>query len=383
MSPTRAPRLVEAPIFLLSLGLLSGSCAQGQHGFQMPPVPVEVADVVSGPVQDRFRAVGTVEANEIVQVVSEVNAVVRSLPFREGQAVRRGALLAQIDDREIAAETQRTEALRDQARVNLERVRQLHEQKAASSQELDDASAADKVAAANLALAKARLSKTRITSPFDGLVGRRLVSPGAFLRVGDQITEVASLQIVKVNFAAPERFSAMLKTGGRVEITTTAYPGEAFEGRVRVVDPILDEGSRTVRLVANVVNRGFKLRPGMSADVAATLSERAHALTVPDEAVFAQGDQMFVFVVKPDSTVARQAIVIGARDSAQVEVAQGLEPGMQVVRAGHQKLFDGAKVMPLTAAAMAGGPASPAGPGGESKARGRGAAEAAPVGGKK
>ena len=386
MSLVRAPRVATATISSLLLGLIAVSCGRGGGGFQMPPVPVEVAAVESGPVRDRFHAVGTVEANEIVKVVSEVNAVVRRLPFDEGKAVRRGEVLALLDDDEIAAEALRADALRDQARISLERVRQLHEQKAASPQELDDASAAFKVAEANLALAKARLSKTRITSPLNGVVGRRLVSPGAFLRVGDTITEVAAVDPMKVSFSAPERYAPMLKAGGRVEISTTAYPGQVFEGLVSVVDPILDANSRTVQLVATVSNRGRKLRSGMSADVSATLALRPNALTVPDEAVFAQGDQMFVFLVKADSTVARQAIVIGTRDSAQVEVIQGLEAGSQVVRAGHQKLFDGAKVMPLPSAPMAEGAAPGAAPGaaGAPPAAGkRGEAQAAPAGGKK
>jgi membrane fusion protein (multidrug efflux system) len=343
-----------AGALLLPLLALAAGCGRPAAGFKMPPVPVEVAEVQAEAVRDRFRAVGSIEADEIVKVVSELNAVARELPFLEGQSVKRGQLLAQLDDREIAAEAQRAEALRDQARTNLERVRQLHAQNAASSQELDDASAGFKVAEANLAVAEAQLSKTRIVSPLSGVAGRRQVSPGAFLRVGDSITEVASLDVVKVHFAAPERFVSQLRTGGHIDITSTAYPGETFHGQVRVVDPIVDEGTRTVQLVATVVNPGRKLRPGMSADVSATLSERPNALTVPDEALFAQGDQTFVFVVKADSTVARQAVLTGTRDSAKVEIAQGLTAGERIVRAGHQKLYDGAKVMPIPSATMAG-----------------------------
>jgi len=338
------------------LALAAFSCGPRQAGFQMPPVPVEVSEVKAEMVRDRFRALGSVEANEIVQIVSEINAVARQLPFTEGQAVHRGQLLAQLDDVEIGAEALRAEALRDQAKVNFERAQQLFEQKAASSQELDDASAALKVAEANARLAGARLSRTRITSPFEGVVGRRLVSPGAFLRVGDPITEVAALDVVKISFAAPERFLSQLRVGGRIEITTVAYPGQAFTGRVHVVDPILDPASRTVRLVATAPNPGRRLRPGMSADVSATLAERADALTVPDEAVFAQGDQSFVYVVKADSSVARQAILIGSRDSARVEVREGLQAGDRVVRAGYQKLFDGARVMPIPEGGMMSGP---------------------------
>ena len=356
-------RLTPVVVMAVWAGLVA-SCGPKAGGFQMPPVPVEVSDVVQESVRDRFRALGSVEALEIVNIVSEVNGVVRELPFGEGQAVKSGELLARLDDVEIGAEAKRAAALRDQAKTNHERIRQLFEQKAASPQELDDASASLKVAEANAQLADARWSKTRITSPLDGVAGRRLVSPGAFLRVGDQITEVADINRVKVAFAAPERYASLLRSGSPVEITTAAYPEQVFLGRVSVVDPILDPNTRTVQLVAVASNPGRRLLPGMSADVSATLSERPQALTIPDEAVFAQGDQSFVYIVKPDSTVARQAIVIGSRDSAKVEVAEGLNAGDRVVRAGYQKLFDGAKVMPIPAGGMMGGPGAGGAPGG-------------------
>lgn len=332
----------------LPAALLLLSCARKQAGFQMPPTPVETAIVQTETVRDRFRALGSVEANENVQIVSEVEAVVRSLPFTEGQVVRHGQLLARLDDDEIGAEAKRADALRDQAKVNHERVRQLFEQKAASPQELDDTSAALKVAEANAQLAHARLSKTRILSPLDGMVGRRLVSPGAFLRVGTTITEVASVDRVKISFAAPERYTTQLRTGSEVEITTTAEPGQVFIGKVNVVNPILDPTTRTVQLVALAPNPGRRLRPGMSADVSATLAERRGALTIPDEAVFAQGDQNFVYVVKAD-TVSLRPIGIASRDSARVEVSHGLAPGDVVVRAGYQKLYPGAHVMAVQA----------------------------------
>ena len=99
------------------------------------------------------------------------------------------------------------------------------------------------------------------------------------------------------------------------------------------------------------------LRPGLSADVNATLGEKRQALVVPDEAVFAEGDQNFVYIVNPDSSVVRTAVVIGMRDSTRAEVVQGLKTGDRVVAAGYQKLFPGAKVMPVPAGGASGGPA--------------------------
>jgi membrane fusion protein (multidrug efflux system) len=327
-------------------------------------MPVEVAEVAPRVMRDQFRALGSIESDEIIEVVSELNATVVELPFVEGQAVERGKLLAQLDDREFKAEADRGEARLDQARANFERARQLFDQGTSSQQQLDDASTALRVAEAEAALARARFEKTRIRAPFSGSVGRRLVSAGAYLRSGDVITTLARLDELKVSFSAPERFLGRLRPGLPVEVTTPAFPGATFEGRISVVDPMVDPRSRSVAMVARISNRGGRLRPGLSANVAATFSERSQALTLPDEAVFAEGDQSFVYVVRADSTVAKTAIVLGGRDSAMVEVIGGLEAGARVVRAGHQKLFEGARVMPLSAETMAqGGPGGARPPG--------------------
>lgn len=383
------PRLRRSTAWLLvllpSLSLTACAKKQGLQGFKPPPMPVEVAEVRPKVVRDAFRALGTIESDDIIQVVSELSAIAVSVPFAEGRPVGRGALLAKLDDREIRAEAQRAEAQREQAASSASRAEKLFEQKAISSQQVDDARAALKVAHANEALAKARLAKTRITAPFAGMVGTRRISPGAYLKSGDVITELARVDEMKVTFSAPERFLGELKPGAAVVVSTPAYTGRDFPGRVSVVNPIVDPNTRTVQLVARVPNRDGLLRPGMSANVSVVFSERAQALTVPDEAVFAEGTQSFVYVVKPDSMVTRTAIGLGTRDSASVEVTHGLEAGALVVTAGHQKLFEGAKVMPIPQGGTMGGPGAGApaagGPGAKPAAAGggRGAAEAAPA----
>jgi membrane fusion protein (multidrug efflux system) len=337
----------EIYFIALTVALLGCSGEQG-GGFSMPPMPVEVAPVGQQTVADRFEAVGTIEALEAITVVSEIDGTVLHLPFREGSTLKGGDLIAQLDDSQLSAELARAEALRDQSQASYDRVKAVVEQRAAAPQDLDDAAAALKVAEANLALACARFKKTRITAPFDGIVGARKVSVGTFLRAGSPITELANIDEIRVNFSTPERFLSRLGPGAEVIVTTTAQPGLESRGRIIVVEPILDPGTRTARVVARVTNPGRKLRPGMSANVSAVLAQRPNALTVPNEAVFALGTESFVFVVKPDSTVQRVPIALGIRLAEVVEVVQGLEPGMQIVRTGHQKLFDGAKVMPIS-----------------------------------
>jgi membrane fusion protein (multidrug efflux system) len=356
---TRSKRRVEKStvtfpglffILISAILLQSSGCSKqgaGGGGFSMPPMPVEVAPVTVQRVADKFEAIGTIEAIEAITVVVEIDAAVVALPFKEGDAIRRGDLIAQLDDSQLAAELARAEALRDQSRASYDRVKSVVEQQAGAPQDLDDAAAALKVAEANLAVAKARFAKTRITAPFNGIIGARKVSVGTFLRTGQAITELANIDAIRVNFSAPERILPRLTRGAEVTVSTTAFAGAALKGKIMVIEPVLDASTRSARIVARVENQGRKFRPGMSANISAVLGERANAMTIPNEAVFGSGDQSFVFVVKPDSTVTRVALTLGTRLPRIVEVVQGLKPDMEVVSAGHQKLFEGAKVMPL------------------------------------
>ena len=329
--------------------LLLTGCGQGAEGrgFSMPPMPVEVSPVVVQNVEDTFEAIGTMEAVEAITVVGEIDGAIKSLPFTEGGVIQRDELIAQLDDRQLAAELARAEALLAQSAATYERVKRVVEQAAGSPQDLDDAAAAMKVAEANRDLARARYAKTRVTAPFAGIIGARRVSIGTYLRVGQAITELANIGEIRVMFSSPERFLSRLSRGASVTVSSPAFPGANLNGTIAVVEPTIDPATRSARVVARVQNPGQKFRPGMSANVRVVLGNRPDAMTIPNEAVFGSGNQLFVFVVNPDSTATRVAVTLGTRSPAIVEVLEGLKPGQSVVRAGHQKLFDGGKVLPV------------------------------------
>lgn len=332
-------------IMMLNVGCSDDKAGNGQ--FSMPPMPVEVAVVHEQKMADRFEAVGTIEAIEEVTVVSEIDGVITEIPFEEGSYIKRGDLITKLDDSQLEAELIRAEALYNQSQSTYNRTKTIVEQKAGTPQDLDDALASLKVAEANLKLAKTRFNKTRIVAPFSGLIGSRKVSVGTFLRAGDPITELANLNEIRVNFSAPEKYLSQLKRGAEVTVSTTVYPGHEVKGKIIAIEPVLDPETRAAVITARVPNPGQKFRPGMSANISVVLSERMNALTIPNESVFASGNQSFVFIVNPDSTVKRVPIILGLQLADVVEVVDGLNPDATVVRAGHQKLFDGAKVMPV------------------------------------
>ena len=339
--------MVKRLFAVLILFVLGCGEKQAGGGFQMPPTPVETVKVIPQKVSDRFETVGSIEAGESVTVVSEIDGIVMAIPFDEGDAISKGALVARLDDAQLAAEVKRAEAVLSQRKSSYARIKDVVDQGAGAPQDLDDAVAVMKVAEAELALAKARFDKTRITAPFGGIVGARKVSLGAFLRPGVPIAELAQLHTLRVFFSVPERYLSKLQKGSEVSVSTTAYPGYMLTGRIDVVEPVLDVQTRSARVMARLENPEGKFRPGMSANVSAVLSERENALTVPNEAIFVSGADSYVFVVKEDQSVVRQALILGTRMADVVEVVGGLAPNSIVVKAGHQKLYDGAKVMPV------------------------------------
>jgi len=353
LSPSH--RLIRGNMILISavfiIGLFFYGCSnQGAAGvgFSMPPMPVEVSPVILQTIEDRFEAIGTIEALESITVVSEIDAMITSIPFDEGADIGKGALIVSLDDAQLAAELSRAEALLAQSQTTYNRIKILVDENAGRQQDLDDALAGLKVAEANLAFARARHAKTRITAPFGGLIGARRVSTGAFLRSGQPIADLANIDEIRVNFSAPERFLSQLHAGATVNVSSSAFPGYELPGKIIVIEPLIDQATRSARVVASLHNSGRKFRPGMSANISAVLNQQTDALTIPNEAIFGNGNQLFAFVVKPDSTVTQTPLTLGIRLADVTQVLEGLQPGMSVVRAGHQKLMEGGKVLPMS-----------------------------------
>jgi membrane fusion protein (multidrug efflux system) len=336
---------------LLSLLTLSPGCGKEQSAGGgpggMPPMPVEVAEVLAEGMADEFRVIGSLSADFEITVVTEIAATVLSLPFQEGKEIRKGEFIARLDDVRLSAEVQRAEALVQQRLGAYKRVQIVVEGNAGAPQDLDDAAADLAVAQADLEVARSQLSKTRIVAPFRGIAGERLVSQGSYLRPGDAITDLAQIDRLRVIFSVPELYLGRLDIGAPVLVRTSAQPDLVLQGTVDVIDPILDRNTRSAKIVAHIDNPAGKLRPGMSAEVTVVLDERPQAITVPSEAVFFQGQQAFVYVIGEDSTVGLAPISLGTRGAEMVEVIQGLQAGQTVVRTGHQKLVPGARVMPV------------------------------------
>jgi membrane fusion protein (multidrug efflux system) len=306
-------------------------------------VPVRVATVGTGTISEEVSAVGNLLANESVMIRPEREGRIVAIHFSEGQLVRKGAPLVALDSAEIEAQHAAAASDATLNRSRLKRARELHEKKFISGQALDDAIEALNQSLARQAEIKARLDRSLIVAPFEGVAGLRQVSPGAYVKAGQDIARLEGIGTLKLDFRVPELYLGQIRQGQEVAARLDAFPGETFRGEIYAIEPAVDEQTRTVLLRARVANPGARLKPGMFARVVLVLATRENALIVPEQALVPQGNDRFVFRVAGGKAVLAK-IEPGLRRPGEVEVRGGLSAGDTIVVDGQLRLRDGVAV---------------------------------------
>lgn len=324
-----------------SSGAPGGGAGPGQGG----PVAVEVGRVQAMRLEEDTQAVGTLRSRQGVMLKPEVSGRIARLGFHDGQRVRSGQLMVQLDDTLQLAQLRQADAQAGIARTNLQRNRELVAQNFISQSAVDQSAANLDVAEAQVALAKAQLARMRIVAPFDGVVGIRSVNVGDYVKDGADLVNIEDLSSVWVDFRLPERYMARLKPGQEVEVTLDALPDRQFTGRVDALDSTLDANGRSVLVRARLANAGGQLRAGMYARARVVFEVRERALVVPEEALVPVGDKQYVFKVVdgPDGNKMARRIEarIGQRVPGKVELLDGVKDGDIVIVAGQARLARG------------------------------------------
>ena len=340
-----------------------------------PPIPVVVAKASLQDVPIQLEITGRTEAYESVTLKSRVDGQVKTLGFTEGQHVRQGDVLLQLDPADFQArlgqalanqaksnaqlqkslaDVERTVALRTKGFVSDEKVGEMRTAAAAA-----EATLGADVAAAELA--RLQLSYTTIKSPISGIIGAKLVFPGTAVRASD--TALAVVNRVKplyVSFSVPEKYLPSLQTalrGGKAMNASIALSGsnDVLDGQVRFIDNGVDPSTGTIALKAILMNDQEKLTGGQFVSVNLVLDQLKNAVVVPAEAVQQGAEGSFVFVLKPDDTVEIRKVRIGNLQKAQAVIAEGLSVDDTVVIEGQLRLTSGARVNPVKPAKPADG----------------------------
>lgn len=326
---------------MLAGGGPAGGPAQGPGGGNQA-VPVEVESARLGEVVERVEAVGTTRARESIDVVAEVAGRVAVIAFEEGARVAAGDTLVELDMASERASLREAQAQREDVRKQLERARQLLRTNNVPQARVDELGSTLEAASARVAIFETRLRDREIRAPFDGVVGMREISMGAYVAPQQRITTLDDTEVMRLEFSVPEHFLGRLGTGLGVAARSAAWPGEAFDGTLSHIDTRVDPATRSVRVQAELPNADGRLRPGMFLGVDLILARR-EAVLVPEEAVVSEGVRHSVFVIE-DGKAVRRAVTLGLRTRGEVELREGVRAGEAVVVLGLQRMRDGAAV---------------------------------------
>ncbi|MGL6112462.1 MAG: efflux RND transporter periplasmic adaptor subunit [Rubrivivax sp.] len=338
---TAAPAVAAVPGGRAASGGGGGPGAPGGAG---GPASVEVGKVESITLEDDAQAVGSLRSRQGVMLRPEVSGRIATLGFNDGQRVRRGQLLVQLDDTLQQAQLKQSQAQASIARTNLQRNRDLVAQNFVSQSAVDQSAAALEVAEAQVALSQAQLARMRILAPFDGVAGIRSVDLGDYVKDGADLVNIEDLSQVWLDFRLPERFIARVKPGQIVDVSLDALPGQRFAGRIDALNSLIDADGRSLLVRARLDNPGGVLKSGLFARTRIVFSKRENALVVPEEALVPQGGKQYLYKVVdgPNGKVANRIEArIGLRLPGKVEVLDGLTAGDLVVTAGQARLGRG------------------------------------------
>ena len=396
----------RALILIVSLGALaaavacsdsvsggSGGGGRGRgRGGEAGAVPVVTAKVVARDVPVDIAAIGNVEAYTMISVRAQITGTIDSIAVHEGDFVKKDQLLFTIDKRPFEASLRQSEAnlLRDQALLSqseaqlvrdgsnaeysaltAQRQAKLAEAGIVSKDVAEQARAgADAVAAtvkadraavesakaqlvaqqAAVDNSKLQLAYTSIRSPIDGHLGNFPIKVGGLVTASQtELATIAQVEPIYVTFSVPSSsLSAIKQNMGRVKVPVTATSPDAetgvVEGELNFIDNVIDASTDTIKLKARFENHDRRLWPGQFARVSLRVTTIPHALVLPGQAVQTGQDGQFVFLVKPDNTVAQQPISVGQRVGEDVVVEKGLEAGQTVVTEGQLRLEAGSKI---------------------------------------
>jgi len=341
----------------LAAGLVASGCSKkaagGPGGF--PPVQVIAVTAKRQPVTESLSLIGSLAANEMVEIKAETDGTVEDILFNEGQRVEKGRLLIRLDETKFATALAEAESNFKLSQANFARAKQLFADKLISQQEYDQTAANFDVNQALLDRRKRELKDARIYAPFSGIMGARNISPGQVIAKNTVLSWLVDLDPIKVELNVPERFLSQVQVGQTLDLKVASYSTNRFQGKVYFVAPSVDPNTRTTLVKAQIPNPRRELKPGMFANLDLTVNVRENSIVIPEVALsqLLDGNRAIVFAVDTNSTVQLRPVKLGLRLAGQVEIVGGLEAGEKVVVEGVQKIGPGAKVKlaPVEAAA--------------------------------
>jgi len=338
-------------------GLLYPSPLWSQ-GPERPPSPVRFTEARQYALRESLVLPGTVEAPTKSLVAGEVSGLVIEFLAREGDSVEEGQPLArlrtatlELERSSVEAQLRETQARLQQAEAHLGRSRELLEAGVIPREEFDDRffevnawQGRVEQLTANIARINDDIERSTIQAPFSGVVAAEQTEVGQWLAVGDPVVEILSVQELEVRVDVPERYFRSLRAGIGTTVTFESMPGTAIPGRIQVILPAADPQARTFPLKVSIPNPDQRIGVGMLAEVSFPVGESVQATLVPKDALVRRGPQEMVFLLNGQGTVDPLPVETGQAVGSWVQVRGPVQPGMQVVTRGNERLQPGQPV---------------------------------------
>jgi membrane fusion protein (multidrug efflux system) len=359
--PTR-PRLVLILSILGMILLIAGiagwkalqiskAIAMGK-AFRMPPDAVTSLVVSETENAPFLESVGSLASPQGVMLGADLPGTISEILFESGSHATNGQVLLRLDTRQEEAQLRTAKAKLDLARQNLDRSRDLRAKNVIAQYAFDEAKTQFESAEASVDEMQAMIDRKTIRAPFAGDLGIRQVNTGQYLKSGDPIVQLESLDPIYVNFALPQQNLAKLAVGQQLLVRADGIPDKAFPGKITAINSAVDTSTRNIQVQGTVANPGHLLRSGMFAGVRVILPNLEKAIMVPATAIqyAPYGDTLFVIETMKDPQgkeylgVREQAVVLGKTQGDQVAVLKGLKPGDRIATSGTFKLRQGGAV---------------------------------------
>jgi membrane fusion protein (multidrug efflux system) len=321
----------NAPLWMALAGII-GMLGVGQAGAQQA-VPVIVKQAAIDRFVDRVEALGTLRANETIELTATVSEIVTDVHFKDGQRVKAGSILVEMTNEEEHALIEEERSTVAEAVKQYDRLRPLVQRGAASTSLLDQRRREYETAKARLRAIESKLQDRLIMAPFAGVVGLRNISVGALIEPGDVITTLDDDSVMKLDFTVPSIHLASLRTGLPIVATSPAFAGRQFDGTVASINSRIDPVTRAILVRAILPNPERLLKPGLLMQVTLLKNPR-DVLVIPEEALIPSGRENHVLVVdrSAEPTLAqRRQVTTGGRRPGEVEIVDGLKDGEFVI----------------------------------------------------
>ncbi len=331
-----------------SLSVLVGCLVFASAAITMAqqPLPVIVGEARVEPLYDRVEVLGTLRANESVDITATVTDTITVIHFEDGQRVEAEDILVEMTSKEEHALLEEELSTLSEAKKQYNRLTPLVAKGAAAQALLDQRERELATAKARLSAIESRLQDRLILAPFSGVVGLKNISVGALVEPGDVITTLDDDTVMKLDFTVPAIHLASLKRGMPIKARSPAYVDREFEGKVISIGSRIDSVTRSITVRALIENRERLLKPGLLM-TAELLKNQRESIVIPEEALIPSGSTNFVLVA--DTTVSpvqaeRREVTIGVRRFGEVEIVQGLEAGELVITHGSMRVRPGQEI---------------------------------------